>query len=599
MLEELVEYYEHLRETEPAAVPAPGWSSTRVVAFLDLDRQGNLTGIIPTEDEKGEICQVPRQVERSSGVAANLLCDKSDYLLGVGSGKPSRVAECFEAARKLHEEALASCESANARAIASFFQNWNPESASSNPVIAANKELLLSGKNLAFCVNGYEALNDTDVQAFVDGRAFNQAEGEVMASLISGERKPAARLHPKIKGIPGAQSSGAVLVGFNAPSVTSYGRDDDQGLNAPIGDYEAFAYAAALNYLIADPAHHVRIGDTTIVYWALCDDELCSPQFSQAININAPWSISNESAANCGLEDPDHTLDAIFQNARRGRAIGSAELDAPFCVLGLSPNNARVSVRFFLKSTFGDVIANLDKHYQRLQIAHHDRDTKYLSPLRLVRDVSNPNTKNAAEVDILVGSLMRSILTNGRYPESLFQQAILRIRASRDNDEKKTRKVNYGRAAIAKAYLIRNCGVSEKELTVELNEGWTNVPYCLGRLFSLMERLQTESARLDGRTVNSTIVDRYFNAACATPGVVFPVIEKLGMSHLSKLQKHGRGAREAQLYGQLIETISAQTEKYPTRLTIEEQGNFISGYWCQRQAWFKKVDTAAKETQED
>ena len=77
------------------------------------------------------------------------------------------------------------------------------------------------------------------------------------------------------------------------------------------------------------------------------------------------------------------------------------------------------------------------------------------------------------------------------------------------------------------------------------------------------------------------------------------MIEKLGMSHLCKLQKHGRGAREAQLYGQLVEIISTQTEKYPTRLTIEEQGSFISGYWCQRQAWFKKADTVANETQED
>lgn len=599
MLEELVKYYEHLRETDPDVVPAPGWSSARVVAFLDLDQQGNLVGVIPAEDAKGVVCRVPRQVERSSGVAANLLCDKSDYLLGVGSGKPSRMIECFQAARDLHAEVLASCESPDVRAVVSFFQSWNPEAASTHPVVAANEELLLSGKNLAFCVNEYEVLNDAGVQAFVDNRAFDQAEGEVMTSLVSGERKPAARLHPKIKGIPGAQSSGAVLVGFNAPSFTSYGRDDDQGLNAPVGDYEAFAYAAALNYLIADSGHHVRIGDTTIVYWALRDDELCSPLFSQVIDFGAPWNLSNEGAAGRGLEDPDHTLDAIFQSVRKGRAIGNAEVDAPFCVLGLSPNNARVSVRLFLKSTFGDIIANLEKHYQRLQIAHYANDTKYLSPWRLVRDVSNPNTKNAAEVDILVGSLMRSILTNGRYPESLFQQAILRIRATQDNDEKKTRKINYGRAAITKAYLIRNCGISEKELTVELNEGWTNVPYCLGRLFSLMERLQTESARLDGRTVNSTIVDRYFNSACATPGVVFPVIEKLGMSHLSKLQKHGRGGREAQLYGHLIETISAQAENYPARLTIEEQGNFISGYWCQRQAWFKKSDTVEEETQED
>ena len=205
MLEELVEYYEHLRETDPDVVPAPGWSTTRVVAFLDLDQQGNLVGVIPAEDAKGVACRVPRQVERSSGVAANLLCDKSDYLLGVGSGKPSRMIECFRAARDLHVETLASCEGPDIRAVVSFFQSWNPETAPTHPIVAANEELLFSGKNLAFCVSGYEVLNDAKVQAFVDDRAFDQAEGEVMTSLVSGERKPAARLHPKIKGIPGAQ----------------------------------------------------------------------------------------------------------------------------------------------------------------------------------------------------------------------------------------------------------------------------------------------------------------------------------------------------------------------------------------------------------
>ena len=603
MLGSLVEYYEYLLEHHSEEVALPGWSSVRVAAFLDLDSEGNLVEIIPAQERGGVERKVPRRVERSSGVRANLLCDTASYLLGVDAkGNPKRALRCFDAARSLHEEALGGCEAGAARAVSAFFRNWRPEKAWENSALASNEELLLDGGNLAFMVDGREVLRDPEVKELVKIASTGIDGDETMVSLVSGEKVPIARLHPKIKGLVGAQSSGASLVSFNEPSFTSYGYDREQGLNAPVGEYEAFAYTTALNYLLSCPEHRIRIGDTTVVYWALRDDEECTRAFNLAMDpgsvLRPAWEdegspIEGEAEPE---EDPDHLLDAIMEAVREGKKVGDERMGAPFFVLGLAPNAARVSVRFFLASTFGDVLSNVDAHYRRLQIAHAPFERKYLPPWRLVRETENPNAKQGAASGKLVDALLRAILTNGRYPAALFQHALMRIRATQDSD--KAKKVDYGRAAIIRACLIRNYGYSEEDLTVELNTERRSVPYNLGRIFALLERVQEEAARLDGRKINATISDRYFNSACATPGVVFSTIEKLGMAHLAKLRKEGRSGWYERQLAELNEAVSRQAAHYPSRLSAEEQGDFVMGYWCQRQAFFEGKES--KETvQED
>lgn len=597
MLGALVDYYEYLLEHHPEKISPPGWGTTRITAFLEIDRNGDLVGVIPAEEDRGTPRRVPKQVERSSGVAANLLCDTSSYLLGIDAkGKPERAMKCFEAAKELHCEELDSAQGPFAQAVRSFFEKWDPARAEAHPVVQGNREFLLNGRNLAFALEGEEVLKNEDIERFVNEHAVDSNDAPLATCLISGEKKPIARLHPKIKGVPGAQSSGAVLVGFNAPSFTSYGHDNDQGLNAPIGEYEAFAYTTALNHLLADPAHHIRIGDTTIVYWALRDDDECARDFSITIAPGSSLQLfgSSEDDADSNeresSEDPDHMLDAIMESVRRGKKVGSAKVDAPFFVLGLSPNAARISVRFFLASTFGEMISNLDRHYERLQIARSPFDKRYLSPKRLVWETENPNAKRGTASDMLAGALMRAILTNGDYPTALYQRALMRMRATQNNEDRHTKKVDYGRAAIIRAFLIKNCGYDKEDLTVDLNTDRRSVPYALGRLFAVLERVQEEAARVDGRTLNSTIVDRYFNSACATPGIVFPVIEKLSIAHLAKLRKNGRSGYFSKLIGKLNEIIDEEEIHLPKRLTIEEQGDFITGYWCQRQAFFNSKE---------
>lgn len=613
MLKALVDYYEYLRFHNKEGIVAPGWSPTKVAAFLDLDQEGNLVNVIPVEEQRGVERAVPRQVERSSGIAANLLCDTSSYLLGIDAkGKPERSAKCFECAQELHTKTLSSCESTAAKAVLSFFEKWNPSNVASNQIVQEHEELLFAGRNLAFTIEGREALNDEAIVELVNKRASSLGDVDLSTSqisLISGERLPVARIHPKIKGVPGTQSSGAVLVGFNAPSFTSYGHDGDQGLNAPIGEYEAFAYTTALNYLLSDPGHHIQVDDTTIVFWTLEQDEERSEDIIQMVEPGALLQLSSVSPQEAGetsnaqlrQERADQKISAIMRAVEQAKKVGDSSIDTPFFVMGLAPNAARVSVRFFLTSTFGDLVTNISRHYERMQLARGSFGRAYLSPQRIIYEVENANSRTSTAARRLTGALMRAILTDTAYPSALFQHAMARLKATQNNEEQHVKKVDYGRAAIIRAFLIKNCGISEEELTVDLNTERDSIPYNLGRLFAAMEKVQEEAAWIDERKLNSTIADRYFDSACATPGIVFPVIGKLNNTHLCKLRKNGRGGAKAELIAELNAKIHEATEAghYPSRLTLEEQGDFVMGYWCQRQDFFTSKNKAESMTEEN
>lgn len=105
--------------------------------------------------------------------------------------------------------------------------------------------------------------------------------GVKMQCLVTGNEDEIAAVHPSVKGVRDAQSSGAALVSFNAPAFCSYGRE--QNYNAPVGKYAAFAYTAALNHLLADRDHVQHIGDTTVVCWAEGADDAYPGFFSAVI----------------------------------------------------------------------------------------------------------------------------------------------------------------------------------------------------------------------------------------------------------------------------------------------------------------------------
>lgn len=594
ILQSLVKYYEKLADA--GDITRPGWCEAKVAMGLDLSPEGELLGVIPlkTEETRGkktvEVPQskeVPEQVTRSSGVSANFLCDNSSYILGVDTkGKPERTKECFEASKERHLQILEHVHSDAAEAIKSFFQNWKQNEAEINQVVSENYEELCAAPNLVFWVDEAFVQDDPEIREAWKAFYSQRQEGEKGICLVTGEQTEIARIHGLIKGIPGAQSSGASLIGFNAPAFQSYGKE--QSYNAPVGEYAVYAYTTALNYLINKKMgdkypFRSKIGDTMVVYWSENGEEVYQNAFSDIVEPTA---------------DNQEIVGGVFENLEKGwdvnveGVLSKISPDQRFYILGLSPNAARLSVRFFYEDSFGNILKHLKEHYDRMEIVRPAMDSiKYLGTWRMLQEIVNKKSRDKKPPDNIGGTAFRAILSGGRYPEALYHAVLQRITAEQDDADARIYKITRGRAAIIKAYLLRNTRLSEKEeITVGLNENSKNIPYNLGRLFAVLEHIQEESA---DNKINSTIKDRFFNSACATPASIFPILLKLKNSHMKKVERKNVGSKIH--FERMLTEIQGrfpvsddQEIAYPKRLTLEEQGMFILGYYHQTQKRFEK-----------
>lgn len=593
ILTALVHLYEEL--CKQGKIQAEGWGIAKVSHRILLDKEGHLCGIISARKkvQRGkketevpcEMC-VPLPVTRSSGVKANFLCDNSSYFLAVDAkGKVQRTIQCFEAAKELHHQVLAHCHSPVAKAILHFFDTWGFDKAEKDSLIQENLEDIIAGSNFVFQVDGVDAIEDEEIKrSWEIFQGTSQADEDSTSlsgqCLITGEEnQKIALLHPKIKGVLGAQTAGANLVSFNAPAFCSYGGDGEQGKNAPVSERAAFAYGSALNALLADRSHSQIIGDTTIVYWSEHGISACQDFMMSFLGNHA------------GLDD--HTLDTIVTHMRDGLPVDleGVEIspDEPFYILGLAPNAARISVRLFLRNTFRELVTNLSLHQDRMKLDGPSWEKQNIPLWKTLKATANPNGKEQAASPLMAGSLFRAVLQNAKYPESVFQNIMLRVLADRDKDAEggkaAIQKISHSKAAFIKAYLLKNGKEQwEGKLQMALNENCNDISYVLGRMFSLLENIQQSA----NPTINTTIKERYFNSACATPASVFPILLKLANTHLAKLDG-GKAVYFKKKMGALMDKIMMPDEgiPFPARLTLEEQGAFILGYYQETQARYK------------
>lgn len=582
ILQALTAYYEQL--VRQGKLSAPGWDDSFKVSYeLRLNDAGQLLRVVPLLTEKTvgkktvlapRAMRVPAHEKHSSGFAANFLCDNSTYLLGADEkGKPERSADCFKACAKLHHAILDGVDSPAARALLAYFDSWDPAQAATNPLLQKQWKEITGNANLIF---GYEAadhshsfVNDDPAIQNAWQTHYNDrsADSDMGQCLITGKYAPIERTHPNISGVPGAQSSGAALVSFNAPAFCSYGHE--QGDNAPVSKYAAFAYTTALNRLLADRSHCKHVGDTAILCWA----ENAEPVYQDAMSM---FLFGADEAA--GIQESD--VQAALKRLSAGQTVPFLEKelspDQHFYLLGLAPNIARLSVRFFLRDTFGSFAQNLQKHADEMEIDCSEKEKFRSLPIWAVvnettRTVPGQPAKPSPQ---LAGDLLRAVLTGGRYPATLLNGVTLRIRAEQN--------VTRGRAAVIKAYYLRNypTELNKEVYTVSLNET-TNVPYLLGRLFSVLEAVQKAA----NPGINTTIKDRYFNAACATPGMSFPTLLRLSQKHLRKLNDG-----LATHYDKQITELMAQLPEsgFPARLSLPDQGKFTIGYYHQTQKRYVK-----------
>jgi len=571
----LVEQYEAL--AAKGEIAHPGWGTAKISFGLELRANGEIRGLYPlTEpDDKGKLRPQNRLLPALSGAKGNgikstFLWGTSDYFLGFsGKTKPERVAKCFAAAKELHLSLLEGVDDPFAQAVCAFFNNWDTEAAQEHPLIAEFVEALEAGGNLVLLYDmtfpGDSPAISKAWQNHYDGDEASEAQELTMRCLVTGQESIPEAIHPSVKNVRGAQSSGAALVSFNAASFCSYGRE--QNLNAPMSKYAAFAYTTALNHLLSDREYVQYIGDATVVYWA----EGAADQEREAFHALQ----RGEETDAVGTEE----LRQILEKVAAGEEVEWNGLPLRpknrFYVLGLSPNAARVSVRLFLQSTFGSISQNLLCHYRDMEIVRPAFEKWSNIPLwAVLRETVNPNARDKNASPQMAGDTLRAILTGGRYPETLYQAVQLRIRADRN--------INYLRAAIIKAYLKRNTNldICKEESMVQLNEETTYQPYVLGRLFSVLEAIQDTA----NPGINATIKDKYFSSACAAPAMVFPRLLDLAGKHLRKIDPKFRTHYAKQL-GALTAPL---TESFAIHHTLHDQGIFQLGYYHQTQKRYEK-----------
>jgi len=615
ILQALYNYYLILLRDDTMDIAPPGYSAANASFALNLSPKGELLDIFPFAtkfiDGKKERERnyrrmvVPEQVKRTVGITANFLCDNAAYVLGLSDKETKDLnyaKKRFEIFRELNTEILAKANSDIVRAVVAFLKKHNPQNARQHSVIAHHLEALLEGGNLIFQVNGKNTLEDLEIRRVWEEYKLGQ-EAVQMQCLVTGEIEPIARLHPSIQGVRDANPTGASLVGFNERAYESYNRMKGQGLNSPVSQRVASGYGVALNYLLSNqnPNRKIYLGDTTVVYWAESENKDYASAFAALIN---PMFLEGDSVEDQSVRrQAEKKIGDTAEKIQKGQALDVDKLreglddNTRFYVLGLASNAARLAVRFYLTEPFGLFAQRIMQHYEDLKIEKEfANQPDYLSPYRILAECVSPKvTRREDEVkkswSLLGGALMRAILMGASYPEGLYAAMLNRIRHDSD-EENRNVKINYVRAAYIKAHLLRKYrrqgqNPYQEALQMSLNESFTHSAYVLGRLFAVLEKAQREAI---GQNINATIKDRYFTSACATPASVFPTLLRLAHYWTAKAEYGGIADRSIQ---DLLNLLDAKS--FPSRLTLDEQGVFVLGYYHQRAAFYGKNIDKSKE----
>ena len=576
ILQALKEYYDRKANEPNSDMAAMGFEWKEIPFVIVLQPNGVPVSITSTYEGDGKERRakrflVPQAVKRASGIASNLLWDNPEYALGIVlKGKPDRVKQQHEAFIGRIDR-LGDIKDTGLESIRQFLAIPDKEKALKD--FAYWDQLRDASANVSFSLVGETGLilERPILRDAVAAASQDYDKDNTGICLICGNAQPIERLHTAIKGVRGAQSSGANIVSFNLDAFSSHGKK--QGANAPVGKATAFSYTTALNHLLGkDSRQRMLIGDATTVFWA-----------------EKPTSFETEIVdifSEPPKDDPDrgiHAVRSLYHSIESGSLAGLDEQNR-FYVLGLAPNASRIAIRFWIVDTVAGLASKIVQHFEDLRITHGPREKETLSLFRLLVSIAVQG-KSENIPPHLAGEIVRAILTGRPYPQTLIQALVCRIRAERE--------VTYPRASLMKACINREARfrnpANKEELVMSLDTSNINIGYRLGRLFATLEKVQAEA----NPGINATIRDRFYGAASGTPVAVFSNLMRLKNHHLAKLVSKGRRIYFEKLIAEIMDTV----KDFPSHLALADQGRFAIGYYHQSQQFYVKKDCSVDESE--
>ena len=595
ILQALANYYERLLADPFVKIAPLGFEQKKIDFLILLTDEGAFSALWDLREgtgkkKTGRMTRVPKGVKRTVGVASNLLWDTAPYALGhlLRSDKKAKLAYRGKGAAKQLDLAKSKKELAKMRArvpkqqaafvekIETTFEGCDDaaiqsllaflEAADFEALFAHSlwQEVEENGGNLTFAMEDGELIcqRTAVVQAIID-QAKPASGGQVCA--VTGRRDDLAELHTAIKGVWGAQSSGANIVSFNLSAVSSFGKK--QGHNASVGKQAEFAYTTALNYLLASDRQRMQVGDASTVFWAKDPSD-----FEQTFVSLFEQPVKGEEAVKYDK------IRGLLAAVRSG--VPAEEEARPFYVLGLAPNAARISIRFWYEGNLKQIKERVAEFFADVDVVKSPRDPEFLSILQLLS-----STATEGKIDNLppnvAGDFARAVFMGGNYPRTLLANAVRRCKAER--------RVTFARVSIIKACLSRNARIinsNNQEVSVALDKTYEDMGYVLGRLFAVLERIQEKAQP----GINKTIRDTYFGAATSSPQITFKRLDELSIHHLAKIRNGGQSIIWYERLKQEVFNLVPATG-IRNQLSLEEQARFAVGYYHQRQDFFTKKET--------
>lgn len=607
ILQELSRLYEHLisdkEKIENGEVFFPGFSAESIGFRIILRKNGEFVKLEDLRQKEGNKlyairCIVPKwEGKRTSSPKPYFLWDNCKYLIGRERDNKKDHSDKQENFIKYIDEvcAVAGKKPEFAKAVRRFVADSNQQEqilSDANidemiesqsfvgfSILEASHFLLTDNEEIQDVWRKYlRSVNeepDKVKEILIDGKTKQEKDDifkrhtfpEYHIDLVSGQPGPVYSVHPTIKRAIGSSGKNDIpFISFNAKSFCSYNKKSNY--NAPVSRYSAFAFTTAINYLMSSREHNLFVGDTRILFWAEKNrkSESMFGLVIGALNIT---------------ETEDDTLRVFVESIRKARIPPEIGKDTSrFYVLGLAPNSARVTVKYWYNGTVAEFSSNLSHHINDLSIVG-PQDIPFPSLIPLMRQTA-PGLKDENIPSTHIAAVFRSVIEGHPYPPSILPLLLDRMRHDKDDRQRRIYKIGYYRAAFIKAVLNRNY---HKELPMALDPKRKEPAYLCGRLFAILEKTQKDA---QGERINATIKDRYFSSASTNPRVVFPQLIRLSQNHLKKVRSENPSW--AVHNERLTQEIMSGIDTFPAFLTIAQQGEFAIGYYHQVQDFYTKKD---------
>jgi CRISPR-associated protein Csd1 len=475
VIHDLAAYYD-LLASDPSSGMAPlGWTRERAGIEVLLSRDGTPLSVAALATGGRHFMTVaPAHSRRGGSVVIGFpLCDNPTYTFGtVGDGGDEAHARaCHLSYLTEAHAAFDQADDDGARAFLAFLDSGVlPEPAEGD---AEAERALAHGSNVTFRLDG-------DAQPIHMRPAVREAWNAYFAyrhpadpdapcgqDSATGATGPLARLFPSVTGIRGAQSSGASLVSFNFGAAESYGLS--QSYNASLTEDTVRRAGEALRFLASSRSHSVALGDArTVLFWSDSTDHEGDEVVCRAFAAASGSRADGADGDGAGLSDAL----ALLGNA-------------PFHVLTLAPNAARLAVVGYRVSTFDTYQRSLDAFATDSAVAHARE--LFDGPYGLLALMDRPGARGflGGVPHDLVDAFMRVVYEGAPVPRPVLVGALARIRRAAGYVNGYDRLDQFAR-------LFRLCLARDRALRtgrggvpMALDRDCTEVPYVLGRIFAI------------------------------------------------------------------------------------------------------------------